>query len=372
MQTVVLDHNGSGGGGGSVLNGLGGGFGNGGNGVSDGGSSDATPDNRGPHCSGGTALMPLNVDQEVPSIMFALDRSPSMTRPLGTSGSRFSVTAKAITDTVGSYSPLAQFGYVEFPGVPSNGNCPQSGCCAGGSVPVSPPGSPTSIVGAISARLGACTTSSQNNCPGTDATPTGQALNKIVNAITGTGKWLYAVVLTDGGPSPNCLMNALSQDVCEETQQQISSMSSTSSSNTPISTFVVGIGDITPPDDCLTGMAIAGGHPAATAPFYISAGTDTLVHSQIDNIVTSTICNVDIKDSSFDANRPVEVDFGNSTILPDPNKANGWDLDRNAARITIYGPACNQLIQGLKSSSHHVVVKGCLDSSHASPPQPGF
>jgi len=356
MRTFEFDPPGGGGG----TSGGDAGPGGGGNGV-DGGNSDGSH----LHCTGGASPTSLTVEQEVPSIMFVLDRSPSMLKNVApTSSSRFLVAGSAITDTVHNYSQVAQFGYVEFPGLPSGDNsCPQSGCCAGGTVPVAPTGSSGGIVSAISMRLMACTNNSQNNCAFTDATPTGQALKKVVNAIT--GKWLYAVLLTDGGPSPNCVLSSSSPDVCVETQQQISSMSN-ESSPTPISTFVVGVGDsISPNDeDCLGGMATAGGHSTGTAPFYIVANTEALVRSQVDAIVASTICNVDVIDS-FDTSRPIEVDFNNAAIPNDPTKTNGWDLDRNKSRITFYGPACTTLIQELKTTPKRVVVKACVDPSHA-------
>ncbi len=344
--------------------------GNGGSGGVDGGSLDAPSENRGaPHCSGGAVFGSLNVKREVPSIMFALDRSPSMKTGLGgTTGSnqtRFSVTAKAITDSVSFYSSLAQFGYVEFPGTQNDGSCsgPGSGCCAGGLVAITPVG--PSAANAISNKLGMCTGNSFNNCVQTDATPTGQALKKSATNLQGLGSWLYVILLTDGGPSPSCPLDPMSADsACEQTVHQISSMASASTSSTSIATFVVAIGDIAP-DGCLSDMASASGHTASpTAPFYFTAPTDSAVHSQIDSLVASMNCQFDITDS-FDPTRPVEVDFNNPTILPDPTRTNGWDLDKGAGHITVYGPACLTLIQGLKSSSsHQLSVKGCPDSSH--------
>jgi len=368
MKSVEFDHPAVGGGGGGMGGSSAASGGSGGSGTADGGgSSDAG--NR-LHCTTGTQQQQLTAQQNVPSIMFALDRSPSMTKNGLGLGSRFSVAGKAITDSVSAYSQLAQFGYVEFPDVDSSGSCPQNGCCAGGVVLLGF----NSSANPIQNQLMMCQPTPNNNsgnCAETDATPTGQALKKIANNLT--GRWLYAVVLTDGPPT--CFIDSSSPDpACEQTQQQISRMASFSPSTTAISTLIVAIGSDSPDDagnpgagnSCLTKLSAAGGYPTATPPFYVTATTESQVHSVVDNLVTSMICRIDITEANYDPTR-LEVDFGSAVVAPDPTRNNGWDLDRNTGRITIYGPACSSVIAGMKTSSHRISVKGCVDTSHPSP-----
>lgn len=375
MRTVYFDHPDSTGG---ANDGTGGTSGGGGNSGIDSGSADVPTDTRGmPHCSGGTALTSLNTKQAMPSIVFALDRSSSMKTGLGgTNGSnqtRFSVTAQAITTTVSNYSTFAQFGYVEFPGTQSDGSCPgpAPGCCAGGLAATLPAGSNGNAANSIANKMGMCEMNPFNNCAQVDVAPTGQALKKSAVVLQGATAWQYVVLLTDGAPSPSCTIDSSGLPICDQTVKQIGNMSG-SQSSTPIFTFVVAVGEIPPDaDECLSMMASAGGRPAsATAPFYFSAPTDTAVRSQIDTIVASTICQWDITDN-LDSGRPIEVDFNNSTLTQDPTRTNGWDIDRSSGHITVYGPACTMLLQQLKNTSHHLTVKGCLDTSHSfQPPNP--
>jgi hypothetical protein len=156
-------------------------------------------------------------------------------------------------------------------------------------------------------------------------------------------------------------------------------MSNGSVSTFPITTFIVGIGDVavdtgtTPPvNNCLNKMAFLGGNPAAlTSPYYALASTDTSVHAQVDGIVTNSICQVDIEDGLFDPSRQIEVDFKNMPMIP-PDPINGWTL--NKTRLTFNGWSCTMLlIPGLKSTSNpsrYITVKQCVDPAHPFQPPP--
>ena len=95
-------------------------------------------------------------------------------------------------------------------------------------------------------------------------------------------------------------------------------------------------------------MAFAGGHPALAAPYYVAANTEALVRREIDTIVANTICHFDII-RGFDPNRPLEVDFNNvndcDPIQPEPTGGTSTEIP---ARISIYGLACTNLLQGLR------------------------
>lgn len=367
VRTYEFDSSGGGGG----VNGSDAGPVGGGNGVDGGGgNSDAKL-----HCSGSTTVTTLSSSPANPAIMFALDRSHSMLTGLGgNGGSRFSVTGKAIIDTVNAYSAIVSFGYVEFP----TGDSSCSGmCCAGGLVPPAPLNSNSS---AISMALNTCASSQSLTCNGsTDVVPTGQALNKIANTFKhNTTNSLYALLLTDGPPTSNCPLDPTQpDDACDQANVLMSDMSKGNLSPSPITTFVIGIGDVapdpmtTPPaNNCLNRLAFSGGHPAPTSPFYALATTDTSVRAQIDTIVTNAICQVDIDDQFFDPNHPFQVfDVNGSMILPDP--MNGWTLDPNKSRLTFTGSSCANLITALKTTSHHPIsVKACIDPLHPFQPQP--
>jgi len=316
----------------------------------------------------------LNPSLENPAIMFALDRSQSMTKSLGSSGTRFGVTAAAITSVVKAYSMLVSFGYVEFPTGDSS-SCTGM-CCAAGFSPVSTSSS-ASTINAINGWLGTCVSNQSLTCnTNSDVVPTGQAMKKIANAFhNNTTNTLYALLLTDGPPTMNCPLDPAqpTDDACDQTANQIQAMFNGDFSIFPITTFVVGIGDI-PPDPgstingCLNKMALAGGHPALASPFYSLASTDTAVDPLIDTFVTNAICAIDINDPAFDPNRPIEVDFKNMQMLqPDP--INGWTLEKT--RLIFNGSLCMTLIQGLKNASNpsryvtaNVIVKQCVDPSH--------
>jgi len=368
MKTIVLDHGGTAGGGGA--NGIDAGLGGGGNGVGDGGTSDA---NR-VHCSGGAQSFSLAVAPEVPSVMFAVDRSPSMGKNnLGTSGTRYTVIRAAISDTVTKYTSLAGFGYVEFPGQSSDSSC--SDCCIGGFVPPSLGHGP----GAILDKMNSCwnPAAGQYNCLGSSEAPSAQALKKISTSLKNSMGPLYAILLTDGPPS--CSLDS-TPDVCDQTAQLVSDMAL---SLPHIVTAVVAIGDVPidsddggpPINNCLSNIAFAGGQPSGmSSPFYYVANTDVLARSQIDSVVSGTICHIDITEPSFDQNPTrLEVDVNGTPIPNDP--INGWTLSTRldgVPRLDFSGTGCTSLISGLNRSSPRVVVKGCPDPRAPAPfPSPG-
>jgi hypothetical protein len=368
MKSVEFDHPAVGGGGGSGTNGVGGKFGNGGNGFGDGGASDASVDSH-LHCSSGQPIS-ISVSPETPSIMVALDRSPSMRNPLDGSTPRFQVVKDAISATLTNYQPLATFGYVEFPGDNGDPSCPD-GCCAGGFVPLIAPSSSTGgAASSISTMMNKCWSPSmqQYNCIGSGVSPSGHALQKIAKTFRNTqtsGGQLYALLLTDGPPT--CpLFSSNAADSCDDAATQASGMNL----GTPnIGTFVVAVGDIDPRDgQCFTNLASAGGHPNTTGPnnWYV-ADTEALVHSQVDRIVASTICHLNVSPNQqpFDPSPSrLEVDVrGAPAPIPNVDSTNGYVVTTTASgtHIDFVGRACDAL-NAARIKGSRITVQGCQPS----------
>ncbi len=349
------------------LSGGGGGSGTGsggGDGLSDAGGSDSPTDGKVIHCSGGQSPSQIKALPEVPSIMFAVDRSPSMGKNSLGGGTRYSVAKDAISQTVNKYTPLAGFGYIEFPGKSNDNTC--GNCCVGGYLAPSFNGS-----NAISDTMTACwfPSAGQYNCVGSDATPSLQALNKIRSNLKSSPGPIYTLLLTDGPPT--CATDSMS-DPCDQAAQTVSDMFKSAQ----IATAVVAVGDVQidsddggpPANTCLSNIANAGGHPSGTSrPFYYVANTEGLVHSEVDSIVAGTICHVDITDSTVDLNPfRLEVDVNGTPIPFDP--LNGWTL--SDARIDFWGTSCSTLISALSRNSNRVVVKGCSLTAPSPFPSP--
>jgi hypothetical protein len=360
MQTVVLDHPRTDGGRGDA------------DAEADSSDNDATgggdgSNDHGLHCVVGDTR-PLTVSQDVPSIFIALDRSSTMRAPLGTNGSRFTVTRDAIEKVLMTFGPLVQFGYVEFPGLPSDNDCMNIySCCA--SVTTSLVRAGTSLMG-ITSMLNRCDQGTQVNClPNSpDARPIIQAISRIEMAYTGlprnTGP-LYALLITGGEPTCSAQQGP-DPAVCAQTGFAINNLL-VSSSNPHFSTFVVGVGDVAGAlnasntgNQCLDDLAQAGGLLRDSGPpFYYPATTDPLVHSYLNTIVSGTVCRINIDDSNFDSD-PAQIEVNlNGTIPYDPTNQNGWNI--NKSQITIYGPACATFVTNLTTTSRQLVVKGCND-----------
>ncbi len=111
-----------------------------------------------------------------------------------------------------------------------------------------------------------------------------------------------------------------------------------------IGTFVVALGAITDPTtvQCFTNLASAGGHPSTSGPNnYYVADTEALVHSQIDRIVASTICRLDISRTNSPS---IRIRLGSRstsratarrspTIRLDQRVRRDYDRQRNAHRL---------------------------------------
>jgi hypothetical protein len=299
------------------------------------------------------------------------------------SPSRFSLAQNAITKVLNNYGNFAFFGYAEFPGMPDQPCSGSSGCCgdccaSGVSSFVRPGDGLSPILG----PLGSCSNQNTINCINSLETPTAQVIKKIDKAYASINRQTpprYTLLLT--GNEPSCTLDSSpdSPSPCEQTRSAINSMlmvDPLDPNSVSVSTFVVGIGDVsagtsvTPPsgNDCLNRLALAGGHAPSAAPYYYVANADALVQTHINNIVLGTICHFDIDNSTSFDRAMVEVDFNGSMVTRDDGtNQNGWSLvtSSQGTSVVIYGPACDAIIQNMKVSSHQVVIKSCPDP-HAS------
>ena len=356
MQTVVLDHP----------------LADAGHGDADASTSDANdndvgdggPNDHGLHCVSGATPIQITAPPEVPSIIIAFDHSTAMgTRPAGWSGTKFSVARDAIENVVlGTYGPFVQFGYVEFPGLPADGDCMNGGCCAG---------VPSQLVRAggklmeITTMLHQCSPQIQQvGCLTSDLRPITQAISRIESTYTGlprnTGP-LYALLVTGG--EPTCSGGSSSDPPCSQAAAAVNNLAL--SSGPPVLTFVVGVGDVQGAPNllntgnrCLDALASAGQEPRDGSPLYYPATTEVLLRSYLSDIVSGTICRIDINDP-IDPDQ-IQLDL-NGLILRDPTSQNGWNFDPTSRnkRIIIYGPACDTFVSNLTMSSRSPVIRTC-------------
>jgi hypothetical protein len=292
-----------------------------------------------------------------------------MAKSLDLTTPRFMVTRDAISAALLNYQQLATFGYVEFPGDANDSSC--GDCCAGGFVPLIAP-SNSNALSSISSMMNSCWNPSmqQYNCIGSNESPSGQALQKIArtfrNTSTSAGQ-LYALLLTDGPPSC-ATFDPNSTDFCDQAAQQISNMNI---GPPKIGTFVVVLGDVTDPKNvqCFNNLASAGATSGGGSSYY-PANTEALVHSQIDHIVASTICHLNINPNQqpFDPNPArLEVDVNvKGTPMPIANvdPTNGYAVTTTASgtHIDFVGNACSTLISGLLKGIRAITVRGCQPS----------
>jgi hypothetical protein len=318
------NNGGTGGSGGGGTGGSGGGDGTGGSGGGGGGSGDNCGVQNFMLQKGGT-----------PDLLLVQDRSGSMAWAIDGSmnpaagQSRWDQVTTALKQVVMQVASVDWGLYFFEPTSGIGGFC--------GALPTTPDvpcgmGTASQIVSAI------------NGTSPSGGTPTAEAIDAAVKYFQGTnnGNTHYILVATDGEPS------------CNDPVQSI-----TAAANAGIKTIVVGIG-ASGADATLTNMANAGGMPNMTAgqkPYYQVNNTTDLVNAL--NKITGQIvsCTYPLQMAPPNPNY-VEIDDNNGKPIPrDTTHMNGWDFGAGNLSITFYGPACDNLQNGVTTSIS--AVFGC-------------
>jgi hypothetical protein len=272
----------------------------------------------------------VHVEPRIPEVIVALDRSSGMLAPFGTtSTSQVEAALTTLTAAAFRYENLVWLGFVGFPG--ESDSCPIDAqeCCGGQAFGFF--GDPELFV--MEARR--CDISTRPGCVSSDQRPTSAVLNACREAYVKRGPTnhtQYVMLMTNG--QPTCTGGG-----CQ---------AATTASNlrgADIKTIVVVLGNVSE-HDCLSTIALSGDADIGRDPFYYSAmSPDTLTTTVLTILgsVAHDACQLDVYDTIDDPDH-VGV-FWNNDGLP-KGGLQGWDLDKNHARITLQGAACEEFLAG--------------------------
>lgn len=298
------------------------------------------------HCFGG---LPLQFTPAAPEVVIALDRSTAMNEPFGNDPSQLSSAIETLDAQVLRFTqtqnspPLIRFAFIDFPDTANDCNG-TLGCCSNDVTPIA------SLAAFEAATGGAC--SPANSCLASAQRPTANALSKAQAFLSNDPQpgQHYVLLVTDGPPT-GC--NAMGMD-CTDALGALSKS---------VQTTIVSIGGDASPAGCLLNLASAEG--AQGPPFYYAASTPnqlTMMIASITNLMAEDACRLDL---STPANAPDQLSVvfqstqsTQSTFVPrDVSHSNGWDINGNGSRLTLYGPACTALVQNGAGSFQ--ILDGC-------------
>ena len=209
-----------------------------------------------------------------PALLLVLDRSASMQDPpSGGTLTKWNMVASALTSSLSSTEPVADWGLKLFPATGT------ALCASTDNIDV--------LIGKNAAS--ACSAAINAGMPNGDSTPTGEAINaatKYLPTAPATGP-RGIVVVTDG--PPNCAQGA-AMPRAESTAYTVTAIQQAASVG--LVTFVIGVDATTASIvDSLNQMAIAGGRPRpdpnpAANKFY-PGDTENQIRSSISSIVAA-------------------------------------------------------------------------------------
>jgi len=291
--------------------------------------------------------MPYYPQVRLPEVILMVDRSSAMQTAFGNNSTRLAATLATLKSLIPA-NPAVRFGYGQLPTTSLNG-CGPGGpgggdaCCAGD---IYPP-SPTSF-SVFDGFIQGC-----DKAPcGSNQRPIGDALMRCRSAYDQDPNADRYVVLVTGG-EPNCTSDSTSP--CSDAQNEAARLS-----NAGIRTYVVAVGDELASDKCLNDLAVAGNRPRggpqsyylATAPADLTSSLSTIIHDEI----ARDACTFDVFMPNGGTDK-LTVYF-NGNPLPQ-SFANGWNFDNgNMFRITLYGDACENYIDGGGLQNAILIVPG--------------
>lgn len=291
-----------------------------GTGGSSGGTFDAgSPDGR---CFGGTAPLAFTADK--PRMVVLLDHSTAMNQNFG-AYSQLTTAMNWLSAQVYDFTkhdrPNIQFSFIAFPDGDGSSCQPQMGCCAS---------SAQNDWGAFSKSVTTCN-SSGGGCPTSASRPISAALHNAQITLdggppAGNNSPRYVVLITDGSPSGGC---APSSNDCNDAQIAAQTLASED-----VKLAVVGIGTTSTLGACLASLS-SGGRS-------YSAGTDTDLYNDLQDIMFSSVCAVTVT-SPLPTSSSLQVSVG-FTSYPQ-NSPDGWSYDSNSQRLHLYGAMCDAYAQ---------------------------
>jgi hypothetical protein len=295
----------------------------------------------------------FTVTPESPEVVVALDRSTAMNEAFGNDTSQLSSALEALDAQVFLFTqaqtgqPLIRFAFVDFPDIANDCNA-TVGCCSSDVTPT-----------ASLAAFEAVTTCNDmpNTCFQAAQRPTANALSK-AQAFLGNDSLPgqhYVLLVTDGPPS-GCDM--LGTD-CTDALGALSKS---------VQTTIVSIGGDTSPAGCLLNLASAEGGQGA--PFYYTAASPndlTTVLATVINTMAQGACRLDLS-TVPSAPDQLSVMFEGTPVLRDVNHNSGWDLNGSGSRLTLYGTACQELVQN--GGTFGLLISDGCSGGHFGPPSP--
>jgi hypothetical protein len=308
-----------------------------------------------------------------PDILILLDRSGSMNNDItdnpcigdggisipanGSCGasSKWALVTSALNQVVGETDTAVNWGLKFFPDVGD------SSCTASGAPAVSiGSANGTAIASAIAGQ-----TTAVGAVMGSNGTPT--------NAGE-TSAAAYLATLTDANPKfillatdglPTCATGGVTGSMSNDSAGAIAAVQT--AFNAGIPTFVVGIatagftGDTT-----LSEMANAGGYPRTGSPSYYPVSTTQELTATLSNLVATvaTECTFALGPPPTNDGRTgldrINIFVDGAPLARDPSHTRGWDYtDATKALITVYGPDCNNLLNGV--TQWVTVAFTCID-----------
>jgi hypothetical protein len=287
-----------------------------------GGNGDGGPGEFGPDAMICDQTTPITATQQqaTPDMLLVLDKSGSMSDPLGNSGSKWDVMRQALTTVLPQFDMQIHWGMEYFS---SDGQC-GAGVVANGIAP----NNTAAILGSVNGLS-----------PG-GATPTYSSIDSAkayYATIPVNPDGRFVLLATDG--LPNCGPGGNGDP---SVTQSIASIAALNAQG--IKTFVIGFGDVAVSDPTvLNQFATAGGtgsYYPATSPAQLQQALQSISGS-----IVQVSCTFDLQAVPPDASK-LSVTLDGNQIPRDPNHAMGWDYDPATNTITFYGATCNSIQSG--------------------------
>ena len=127
-----------------------------------------------------------------------------------------------------------------------------------------------------------------------------------------------------------------------------------------IKTYVVGFGNEVNAQN-LSEMAVSGGTARNAMPRYFQADSPAELTSAFGAIAQGAVgCDFKLGKTPPDPSK-IFVSVNGQLIPRDPNRVAGWEYTAGSDRVTLYGPACDVVVN--QPGSQVSLVYGCADPS---------
>lgn len=273
------------------------------------------------HCSlefCGCTVTRYTVSTQPPEVLIVLDRSDSMNE-LVDGTSKWDIARQAIGDLVASHEQLVRFGLWAYPGTTLD--CSGGVACDAGALLTEPAAEAASSITEALASAETCAL----------GTPTAEALTALEDSslLESSERSSYVVLITDG--KSTCEPPAPAAQALFERQPSVP-------------TFVIGFGDAVDPEE-LYAIAQAGGTVALSPEpgFHVAQDAAGLGAALLQVAGATLPCSFDLAGTPKPHGSEVLLYFGDEAVTQDSEHEDGWDYDVNTNRVTVYGPACDEL-----------------------------